>query len=76
MRTRACPGCTKPLAGIENPGQLSYYDSRTLICAPCGWREANALLAARTTNRGIATRSVIASPGRLTPLGEAALGRR
>jgi hypothetical protein len=76
MSGRPCPGCTKPLAGIENPGQLSYYDSRTLICAPCGWREANALMLARTANRGIATRSVIASPGRLTALGEAALDRR
>lgn len=76
MSTRRCPGCSRQLSGIENPGQLSYYDSRTLICAPCGWRESNALLAARTANRGIATRSVIASPGRLTALGEAALVRR
>lgn len=76
MSARTCPGCAKPITGIENPGQTSFYDSRTLICAHCGWRESNALMAARMSNRGIATRSVIASPGRLTALGEAALASR
>jgi hypothetical protein len=76
MNVRRCPGCNKPMAGIESPGQFSYYDSRTLICAVCGWREANALLAARASTPGISTRSVISSPGKLSVIGRSLLERK
>jgi hypothetical protein len=65
MTDLSCPGCSK---SFHRPtSALSRFDNKTAICGSCGHVEGIAQFAAAQS--GIDPRSVLRSPGRLTPTG-------